>query len=47
MRADLRPVVEAGTPTMPIDRTFPLDDITGGLELMRADRHFGKIVIAM
>jgi hypothetical protein len=27
--------------------TFPLDDITGGLEPMRADRHFGKIVIAM
>jgi hypothetical protein len=32
---------------MPIDRTFPLDDITGGPEPMRADRQFGKIVIAM
>jgi NADPH:quinone reductase-like Zn-dependent oxidoreductase len=32
---------------MPIVRTFPLDDIAGDLELMRANRHFGKIVIAM
>jgi NADPH2:quinone reductase len=47
MRADLWPAVEAGTLTMPIDRTFPLDDIAGGLELMRANRHFGKIVIAL
>ena len=46
MHADLWPAVEAGTLTMPIDRTFPLDDIAG-LELMRANRHFGKIVIAM
>jgi NADPH:quinone reductase len=47
MRADLWPAVEAGTLTMPIDRTFPLDDIAGGLELMHANGHFGKIVIAM
>jgi hypothetical protein len=25
---------------------FPLDDIAEGLQLMRANRHFGKIVIA-
>jgi NADPH2:quinone reductase len=46
MRADLWPAVEAGTLTMPIDKTSPPDDIAGGLELMRANRHFGKIVIA-
>jgi hypothetical protein len=32
----------AGTLTMPIDRTFPLDDVAGGPELMRANRHFGR-----
>jgi hypothetical protein len=30
-----------------IDRVFPLDDIAGGVEPMRASRHFGQIVIAM
>jgi hypothetical protein len=42
MRADLWPAVEAGTLTMPIVRTFPLDDVAGGLELLRANRHFER-----
>jgi NADPH:quinone reductase len=46
MRADLWPAVEAGTLSLPIDKTFPLDKIADALEMMRANRHFGKIVIA-
>jgi NADPH:quinone reductase len=46
MRADLWPAVEAGTLSLPIDKTFPLEKIADALEMMRANRHFGKIVIA-
>ncbi len=46
MRADLWPAVEAGKLSMPIDKTFAFDDIAEALEMMRANRHFGKIVIA-
>jgi NADPH2:quinone reductase len=46
MRADLWPALESGKLTMPIDKTFALDDIADALEMMRANRHFGKIVIA-
>lgn len=35
----------AGKLRLPIDRVFALDDITAALEHMRADRHFGKIVV--
>jgi NADPH2:quinone reductase len=47
MRADLWPAVEAGKLSLPIDKTFPLDDIAEALEMMRANRHFGKIVITV
>jgi NADPH2:quinone reductase len=47
MRADLWPAVEAGRLTLPIERTFPLDDIAQALSLMRANQHFGKIVISV
>ena len=47
MRADLWPAVESGTLTLPIDSTFPLADIGEALEMMRANRHFGKIGITM
>jgi NADPH2:quinone reductase len=46
MRADLWPALEAGKLAMPIETTFALDDIAAGLEMMRANKHFGKIVIA-
>jgi NADPH:quinone reductase len=46
MRADLWPAVEAGKLSLPIDKTFPLENIAEALEMMRANRHFGKIVIA-
>jgi NADPH:quinone reductase-like Zn-dependent oxidoreductase len=47
MRADLWPAVEAGKLTLPIDRTFPLDRVADALAMMRANQHFGKIVIVV
>jgi len=47
MRADLWPALEAGKLTMPIDRTFPLDQVADALAMMRANQHFGKIVLMM
>jgi NADPH2:quinone reductase len=47
MRADLWPTVEAGKLYLPIDRTFPLDEIAQALSVMRANQHFGKIVITV
>ena len=45
MRKDLWPALEAGKLAMPIDKVFPLGDIATALEMMRANRHFGKLVI--
>jgi NADPH2:quinone reductase len=47
MRADLWPALEAGKLTMPIDKTFPLDRVADALAMMRANKHFGKIVLTM
>ena len=47
LRADLWGLVEAGRLTLPIDRTFALDDIAEALALMQANKHFGKIVVTM
>jgi NADPH:quinone reductase len=47
MRKDLWPALEAGKLTMPIDKVFPLADIATALEMMRANQHFGKLVIEM
>jgi NADPH2:quinone reductase len=44
-REDLWAGVEAGTLSMPVDRTFPLDDVVGAFEHMKANMHFGKIVL--
>jgi NADPH2:quinone reductase len=46
MRADLWPAVEAGRLSLPIYKTYPLEEIAEALALMRANQHFGKIVIA-
>jgi NADPH2:quinone reductase len=46
MRADLWEAVEAGRLRLPIDRVLKLDDIAAALDHMRANRHFGKIVVA-
>jgi NADPH2:quinone reductase len=47
MRADLWPAVEAGKLSLPIDRTFPLDQVAEALAHMRANAHFGKIVLTI
>ena len=47
MRADLWEAVEAGKLALPIDRTFPLEQIAEALALMRANKHFGKIVVTV
>jgi len=47
MRADLWPAVESGRLSLPIYKTYPLDDIAAALALMRANEHFGKVVITV
>jgi NADPH:quinone reductase len=47
MRADLWPAVEAGKLSLPIYKTYKLDDIAEALALMKANQHFGKIVITI
>jgi NADPH2:quinone reductase len=47
MRADLWPALEAGKLSLPIDKTFPLARVTEALAMMRANQHFGKIVLTM
>jgi NADPH2:quinone reductase len=45
MREDLWPLVEAGKLSVPIDRIFPLDEAAAAQAHMRANAHFGKIVL--
>jgi len=47
MRADLWSAVETGKLALPIFKTFPLGEVTEALALMRANKHFGKIVLTM
>ena len=47
MRADLWGDIESGTLKLPIDRTFPLDQAAAALAHMRANAHFGKIVLTV
>jgi len=47
MRADLWPAVEAGKLSLPIDKTFSLENVADALAMMRANRHFGKIVLTI
>jgi NADPH:quinone reductase len=45
MRADLWDAVEAGTLALPIDKTYPLERAADALAHMKANEHFGKIVL--
>jgi NADPH2:quinone reductase len=45
MRADLWDAVAAGTFKIPIDKTYKLDEAKAGHEHMRANAHFGKILL--
>ncbi len=45
MRADLWPAIEAGALHLPICKTFPLAQVAEALDMMKANRHFGKIAI--
>jgi NADPH2:quinone reductase len=47
MRADLWGAIEAGTLRLPIDRSFPLAEAAAALAHMRANAHFGKIVLTV
>jgi NADPH2:quinone reductase len=47
MRADLWDAVTAGKLALPIDRTFTLDDAAAAQAHMRANAHFGKIVLTV
>ena len=47
MRADLWGAVESGKLRLPIDRAFPLDKAADALAHMRANAHFGKIVLVV
>jgi NADPH2:quinone reductase len=47
MRADLWDAVTAGKLTLPIDRHFPLAQAVEAQAHMRANKHFGKIVLTM
>lgn len=45
MKADLWNAVEAGDLSLPIDREFAFNDAAEAVEYMKANRHFGKIVM--
>ena len=47
MRTDIWEAVEDGTLSLPIDRTFPLEQAAEAQAHMRANAHFGKIVLTV
>jgi NADPH2:quinone reductase len=47
MRADLWPAVESGKLSLPIYKTYKLADVAEALSIMRANQHFGKIVVSV
>ena len=47
MRADLWEAVTSGKLSLPIDSRFPLDAAVEAQAHMRANKHFGKIVLSM
>jgi NADPH2:quinone reductase len=47
MRTDLWKHVESGRLNLPIHRTFKLDQAAEAQALMRANQHFGKLVLTV
>ena len=47
MRADLLPAVESGELRLPIDKTYPFVEADAAFAHMRANGHFGKIVLSI
>src|SRR5258706_13642591 len=47
VRAGLWGAVAAGKLRLPIDRSFPLDETAAALAHMRANAHFGKVVLVV
>jgi NADPH2:quinone reductase len=47
MRADLEAELAAGRLGLPIDRIFDFDQAPAALEHMRANRHFGKLILQL
>jgi NADPH2:quinone reductase len=45
MRADLWDAVSAGKLSLPVDKTFPLDEAPAAQVYMAANGHFGKIML--
>ncbi|MFL6676680.1 MAG: zinc-binding alcohol dehydrogenase family protein [Massilia sp.] len=45
--ADLGPFLRSGTLGLPIDRVFRFDQLDQAFDRMRANQHFGKIIVAM
>jgi NADPH2:quinone reductase len=45
MRADLWPALVDGKLSLPIDSVFPLTDVAHAVARMRANEHFGKIIL--
>lgn len=46
MRADLWSAIEADALKLPIDRVFPLEQAAAALAHMKANAHFGKIILS-
>jgi NADPH2:quinone reductase len=47
MRADLLSAVESGKLRLPIDQTYPFADADTAFAHMRANAHFGRIVLSL
>lgn len=45
MREDIGAAIDDGRLRLPVDSTFPLDEAAAALERMKANEHFGKIVL--
>jgi NADPH2:quinone reductase len=45
LQADLWPALEAGQLQLPIDSTFAFQDVAQAYARMKANQHFGKIIV--